>query len=280
MTTELSQQIARAADAIRAKAKQDWRVFIVLGTGLGPLADEVENPIYVPYHEIPGFAVSTVHGHAGRFVIGNLRGVPVGVMQGRVHFYEGHPISQVALPVRVARAMGAETMIITNAAGGINRQFQVADLMLITDHINMIGMTGNNPLIGPNDDALGTRFPEMTTAYDAGLCELALGVARAANVPLQQGVYFGLAGPYFETPAELRFMRAMGADAVGMSTVNEVVVARHAGMKVLGFSGITNVVRLSADEGPPPSHEEVNESSLIITPKLLKVVRGVLSKLA
>ncbi len=280
MTTELSQQIARAAEAIRAKAKQDWRVFIVLGTGLGPLADEVENPIYVPYDEIPGFAVSTVHGHAGRFVIGTLRGVPVGVMQGRVHFYEGHAMSQVALPVRVARAMGAETMIITNAAGGINRHFQVADLMLITDHINMIGMTGNNPLIGPNDDTLGTRFPEMTTAYDAGLRDLALDVAGAANVPLQQGVYFGLAGPYFETPAELRFLRAIGADAVGMSTVNEVVVARHAGMKVLGFSGITNVARLNADEGPPPSHEEVNESSLIITPKLLAVVRGVLSKLA
>lgn len=280
MTSALSQQIAQAAEAVRAKAKRDWRVFIVLGSGLGPLADEVENPVYVPYDEIPGFAVSTVHGHAGRFVIGDLRGVPVGVMQGRVHFYEGHPISQVALPVRVARAMGAETMIVTNAAGGINRNFQVADLMLITDHINMLGMAGNNPLIGPNDDALGTRFPEMTTAYDAGLRELALGVAREAGIALQQGVYFGLAGPFFETPAELRFMRTIGADAVGMSTVNEVLVARHAGMKVLGFSGITNVARLSADEGPPPSHEEVNESSLIIAPKLLSVVRGVLDKLA
>ncbi len=276
---ELIRQIQQAADAVRAKAKRDWRVFIVLGSGLGPLADEVENPIYVPYNEIPGFAQSTVHGHAGRFVIGDLLGIPVGVMQGRVHYYEGHPISQVGLPVRVARAMGAETMIVTNAAGGINRNFQVADLMLITDHINFLGMAGQNPLIGPNDDSLGPRFPEMTTAYDAGLRDLALRAAQEANVPLQQGVYFGLAGPCFETPAELRFMRAIGADAVGMSTVNEVMVARHSGMKVLGFSGITNVARLAADEGPPPSHEEVNESSLKITPKLLSVVRGVLRQL-
>lgn len=276
---ELIRQIQQAADAVRAKAKRDWRVFIVLGSGLGPLADEVENPIYVPYDEIPGFAQSTVHGHAGRFVIGDLLGVPVGVMQGRVHYYEGHPIGQVGLPVRVARAMGAETMIVTNAAGGINRNFQVADLMLITDHINFLGMAGQNPLIGPNDDSLGPRFPEMTTAYDAGLRDLALRAAQEANVPLQQGVYFGLAGPCFETPAELRFMRAIGADAVGMSTVNEVMVARHGGMKVLGFSGITNVARLAADEGPPPSHEEVNESSLKITPKLLSVVRGVLRQL-
>lgn len=276
---ELIRQIQQAADAVRAKAKRDWRVFIVLGSGLGPLADEVENPIYVPYDEIPGFAQSTVHGHAGRFVIGDLLGIPVGVMQGRVHYYEGHPISQVGLPVRVARAMGAETMIVTNAAGGINRNFQVADLMLITDHINFLGMAGQNPLIGPNDDSLGPRFPEMTTAYDAGLRDLALRAAQEANVPLQQGVYFGLAGPCFETPAELRFMRAIGADAVGMSTVNEVMVARHSGMKVLGFSGITNVARLAADEGPPPSHEEVNESSLKITPKLLSVVRGVLRQL-
>lgn len=277
--TDLSNQIDQAVAAVRAKASRDWRVFIVLGTGLGPLADEVENPIYVPYSEIPGFAVSTVHGHAGRFVIGDLLGVPVGVMQGRVHFYEGHPMSQVALPVRVARAMGAQTMIVTNAAGGINRNFQVADLMLITDHINMLGIAGNNPLIGPNDDNLGPRFPEMTTAYDIGLQEMARRAAQNAKVSLQEGVYFGLAGPFFETPAELRFMRAMGADAVGMSTVNEVLVARHGGMKVLGFSGITNVARLSADEGPPPSHEEVNESSHIISPKLLSVVRGVLREM-
>jgi purine-nucleoside phosphorylase len=253
---------------------------IVLGSGLGPLADEVQNPVYLPYSEIPHFAHSTVPGHSGRFVIGDLLGVPVGVMQGRVHFYEGHPMWQVGLPVRVGRRMGAETLIVTNAAGGINRGFGVADLMLINDHINLLGMAGANPLMGPNLDSFGPRFPEMTTAYDAELRALAKRVAAERNVPLQEGVYFGLAGPFFETPAEIRFLRTIGADAVGMSTVNEVVVARHSGMRVLGFSGITNVARLSADEGEPPSHEEVMTASVSISPKLLAVVRGVLESLA
>jgi purine-nucleoside phosphorylase len=185
---------------------------------------------------------------------------------------------QITLPVRVAKAMGAKAMVITNAAGGINRDFNIADVMLINDHINFIGMAGNNPLIGPNLDEQGPRFPEMTTAYDASLREAALAVAKEAGVDLKQGVYAGLAGPFFETPAELRFLRAIGADAVGMSTVNEVVVARHAGIRVLGLSGITNVARLSADEGAPPTHDEVMEAGVTIAPKMFSIIRGVIAK--
>lgn len=278
--TPLTEHIARAATHIRAVDARPWRALIVLGSGLGALAEQVERSTRIPYGEIPNFARSTVMGHAGQFVIGDLFGVPVAVMQGRMHYYEGHPLWQITLPVRVARAMGATTMIITNAAGGINRKFQVGDVMVIDDHINFVGMAGANPLIGPNDESLGPRFPEMTTAYDAGLRALADGAAQAADLALRHGVYAGLAGPNFETPAEIRFLRAMGADAVGMSTVHEVVVARHGGMRVLGLSGITNVARLSADEGEPPSHEEVFEAGKLIAPKMVAVIRGALSQLS
>ena len=180
------------------------------------------------------------------------------------------------MPIRVARALGAENFIVTNAAGGINRNFKVADVMLITDHINFIGMAGNNPLIGTNDESIGPRFPAMTQTYDKDFQELALKVAKDAQVDLKQGVYVGLAGPFFESPAELRFLRGVGADSVGMSTANEVVVARHCGMRVLGFSGITNVAVLSADEGAPPTHEEVMEAAPKLAPKLTALVKGVL----
>lgn len=277
--SDLAAQIRQAADYLRTQAPQDWRVLVVLGSGLGALADQVEQPTYVPYDQIPGFARSTVEGHKGRFVIGNLAGVSVGMMQGRTHFYEGHPVRQTTLPIRVAKAMGAEIMIVTNAAGGINRSFEVADLMLITDHINFIGMAGNNPLVGPNDPNLGPRFPQLTDAYDPKLADLARQVAKASNVTLREGVYCALAGPNFETPAELRFLRAIGADAVGMSTANEVVVARHAGIRVLGFSSITNVARLSADEGEPPSHQEVMEAATVIGPKLVALIKGILPQI-
>jgi purine-nucleoside phosphorylase len=273
-------KIDEAVAYIRSRSAREWRVFIVLGSGLGPLAEEVEDPVYIPYDEIPHFAQSTVPGHSGRFVIGNLHGAPVACMQGRVHFYEGHPMWQVTLPVRVAATLGARTMIVTNAAGGINHNFDVADLMLITDHINFLGIVGNNPLMGPNLDRFGPRFPEMTTAYDAALAALARTVAATQGLVLREGVYCGLSGPTFETPAEIRMLRVIGADAVGMSTVNEVAVARHSGMRVLGFSAITNVARLSVDEGEPPSHEEVMTASKVISPKLLGIVRGVLRTLA
>lgn len=267
--------IKHAAAFLREVDPRPWHVLLVLGSGLGALADEVKDPIHVPYADIPGFARSTVQGHKGRFVLGTMSGLHVAVMQGRMHFYEGHPLWQITLPVRVAKALGTKSMIITNAAGGINRDFNIADVMLINDHINFVGMAGNNPLMGPNLDEQGPRFPEMTTAYDAALRQTALAVAKETGVDLKQGVYAGLAGPFFETPAELRFLRAIGADAVGMSTVNEVVVARHAGIRVLGLSGITNVARLSADEGAPPTHDEVMEAGAVIAPKMFSIIRGV-----
>jgi purine-nucleoside phosphorylase len=271
--------IARAAGAIRAACDRPWRALIILGSGLGALADEVAAPIRLPYERIPGFARSTVAGHGGRLVIGDLMGLPVAVMQGRAHFYEGHPLWQVTLPVRVARAMGAGALIATNAAGGIQRGFRAGDVMLIDDHINLVGMAGHNPLVGPNDESLGPRFPDMINAYDPGLRRAALDAARAAGIDLKQGIYAGLAGPMFETPAEVRFLRAIGADAVGMSTVHEVTVARHSGMRALGLTGISNISRLSADEGEPPTHEEVLSAGREIAPKMAAIIRGVLEKL-
>jgi purine-nucleoside phosphorylase len=271
--------IDRAAAAIRARCKDEFRVLLVLGSGLGGLADVVEASARIPYGDIPGFPASTVPGHSGALLIGKLYGAPVAIMQGRSHFYEGYEMWQITLPVRVARALGADTLIVSNAAGGINRSFSVGDVMLIDDHINLLGMAGHNPLIGRNVDALGPRFPSMTVAYDPALRDCALRVAAGAGVSLKRGVYLGLAGPMFETPAELRFLRGIGADAVGMSTVNEVVVARHAGMRVLGFSGITNVARLSPDEGEPPSHAEVIEAGPKLAPKLTAIVKGVLEEM-
>lgn len=269
----------RAVEYVRGTTDREWQALVVLGSGLGALADEVQRPVRIPYADIPGFARSTVAGHTGAFIVGDLFGAHTAVMQGRAHFYEGHPLWQITLPVRVARRMGATTLIITNAAGGINRSFDIADVMLITDHINFVGIAGNNPLIGPNLDSFGPRFPEMTTAYDPELRALALRAAQEHDVDLKQGVYAGVAGPNFETPAELRFLRAVGADAVGMSTVNEVVVARHSGMRVLGLSGITNVARLSAGEGEPPSHEEVITAGVAIAPKMFTIIRGVLTEM-
>lgn len=275
----LLENIERASAYLRQLDARPWRVLIVLGSGLGALANDVEDAIRVPYANIPGFARSTVQGHQGLFVLGKLFDVPVAVMQGRMHFYEGHPLWQIALPVRVARALGVTTLIITNAAGGINRDFRIADVMLITDHINLVGMAGNNPLMGPNLDEQGPRFPEMTTAYDTGLRDQAIRAAQTAGIELRQGVYAGLSGPFFETPAELRFLRLIGSDAVGMSTVHEVVVARHCGIRVLGLSGITNVARLSADEGEPPSHDEVMQAGAVIAPKMFALIRGVLPQI-
>lgn len=277
--TDFLEAITRAVDAIRAITDRPWRALIILGSGLGALADEIVAPVAIPYADIPGFIRPAVAGHGGRLVIGDLLGVPVAVMQGRAHFYEGHPMWQITLPVRVARAMGADLLIVTNAAGGINRDFRAGDVMLIADHINLPGIVGHNPLMGLNDDRLGPRFPDMINAYDPRLRALALRVARDNGIDLKQGVYAGLSGPTFETPAEVRFLRIIGADAVGMSTVNEVVVARHSGMRVMGLSGISNVSRLSADEGEPPTHEEVLEAGRVIVPKMLAVIRDVLSLL-
>jgi purine-nucleoside phosphorylase len=268
-----------AVAAIRERSQHQPRVGVVLGSGLNALAEAVEGADAIPYSDIPYFPMPSVEGHAGRLVLGRLSGVPVAVMQGRVHFYEGYPIQQVVLPIRVMQVLGIEMLIVTNAAGGLNPSFQAGELMLIRDHISLIGMAGSNPLMGPNDASFGPRFPDMSHAYDPELRALARDVARQAGIPVQEGVYCGLSGPSFETPAELRFLRLAGADAVGMSTVSEVTVARHGGTRVLGLSGISNVAVLEPGAGQETSHEEVLLAGQQIVPRLTAVVRGVLAAL-
>jgi purine-nucleoside phosphorylase len=273
------QQIEESVAAVCARTRNQPCVGLILGSGLGALAEAVERADAIPYGDIPHFALSTVEGHAGRFVIGLLEGQPVIVMQGRSHYYEGYSMQQVTLPVRVMQLLGVEILIVTNAAGGLAPNMRPGDLMLITDHLNLIGMAGLSPLRGPNDLSLGPRFPDMSEAYDAGLRQLALRVAAEQNIGLHQGVYVCLAGPSFETPADLRFLRKIGADAVGMSTVPEVTVARHGGIRVLGLSGISNVAVIEPDSVPPTTHEEVLQAGQVIVPKLTALIRGVLKAL-
>ncbi len=269
------EQIDQAADAVRAKIKIKPRVGIILGSGLNDLAASVENAIPIPYGDLPHWPVSTVEGHAGRLVIGELEGQPVFVMQGRAHFYEGYTMGQVTLPVRVMQRLGIEMMIVTNAAGGVNPDFTPGDVMLITDHLNLMGMNGLNPLMGPNLDELGPRFPDMSQAYDKELRDIARKVAAEKGISLQEGVYCGLSGPSFESPADLRFLRLAGTDAVGMSTVPEVIIANHGGLRSLGLSGISN--KASLDGSTVTTHEEVIEAGKLITPKMEAIIRGVLS---
>jgi purine-nucleoside phosphorylase len=280
MTKETNPQPYREAAAyIRARTRQEPTIGLVLGSGLSSLADQLEQADVFPYQELPHFAQTTVHGHTGRLLIGKLEGQTVMVMQGRFHFYEGHTLQRVTLPIRVMGVLGIQTLIVTNAAGGLAPRFSPGELMLITDHINLVGMSGHNPLIGPNDPDLGPRFPDMSQAYDPELQQVARQVARTDGIPLQEGVYVCLAGPSFETPAEIRFLRLIGADAVGMSTVHEVIVAHHMGMRILGISGISNVH--AADSAPPQetTHQEVLETGLTIAPRLLALIRGVLRQL-
>ncbi len=271
------EQIDQAADAVRSRTSHRPRVGIILGSGLNALADSVQKADLIPYSDLPNWPLSTVHGHAGRLVIGELEGQSVFVMQGRVHFYEGYSMSQITLPVRVMQRLEIEMMFVTNAAGGVNPDFTPGDVMLITDNLNLVGMTGANPLMGPNIDELGPRFPDMSQAYDRELMAIARRAASENNIELREGVYCGLSGPSFEGPADLRFLRTAGADAVGMSTVPEVIVARHGGLRVLGFSGISNKANL--DGSTVTTHEEVIEAGRIITPKIETIVRGVLRSL-
>jgi len=276
----LTQQHYRETAAyIRERTQLEPTVGLILGSGLSSLADQLDQADVFPYQQLPHFAQTTVPGHTGRLLVGKLEGQTVLVMQGRFHFYEGHTMQRVTFPVRVMGVLGIQTLIVTNAAGGIAPQFTAGELMLITDHINMVGMSGHSPLIGPNDPDLGPRFPDMSQAYNPGLQEIARTVAQAAGIPLQEGVYVCLAGPSFETPTEIRFLRLIGADAVGMSTVHEVIVARHMGLRVLGISGITNVH--AADSAPPQetTHQEVLETGRIIAPRLMALIRGVLRQL-
>jgi purine-nucleoside phosphorylase len=221
--------------------------------------------------------MSTVFGHSGRLILGELRSTSVMIMQGRVHYYEGYTMAQVTLPVRVMQRLGITTLVVTNAAGGVNPDFQPGDVMLITDHLNLLGMVGGNPLMGPNYDDLGPRFPDMSQAYDRELAQIARQVSVDAGIPMREGVYAGLSGPSFEGPADLRFLRLAGADAVGMSTVPEVIVARHGGIRVLGFSGISNKANL--DGSTITTHEEVIEAGKILVPKVERIVAGVLQHL-
>lgn len=270
----------RAVEVIRGRTQQAIKVGLVLGSGLGELAEQLENRTVIPYADIPGWPRSTVHGHAGQLVIGTLEGCPVITQQGRAHFYEGYDLQQVTFPIRVMNLLGVKTLILTNAAGGVNPSYRVGDVMMLNDHINFVGMSGSNPLMGPNDDSLGERFVGMSQTYDRELRRLTRQVAQKNTVMLQEGVYLCLSGPTFETPAEIRMIRTLGADAVGMSTVHEVLVARHGRMRVLAFSGITNRAIDSADSDAETSHQEVLEASTILVPKLTTLLRGVLRTLA
>jgi purine-nucleoside phosphorylase len=271
------EQIDQAADAVRSRSAYQPRAALILGSGLNGLADSVQKADIIPFGDLPHMPVSTVEGHMGRLVIGELEGQVVYVMQGRVHFYEGYTMGQVTFPIRIMQRLGIEMLFVTNAAGGVNPDFAPGDVMLITDNLNIIGMTGNNPLFGPNLDELGPRFPDMSKAYDRDLMSMARQAASVEDVQLREGVYCALSGPSFEGPADLRFLRMAGADAVGMSTVPEVIVARHGGMRVLGLSGISNKANL--DGSTVTTHEEVIEAGRVITPKMEKIIRGVLRSL-
>ena len=271
------QQIDQAADAVRKQVAILPKTGIILGSGLGELAEMVEGASIIPVSDIPNWPVSTVLGHQGRLVVGKIQNHPVLVMQGRVHYYEGYSMSQVTLPIRVMKRLGVDNLIVTNAAGAINPGFQPGEVMIITDHINLIGMGGLNPLRGPNLSEFGERFPDMSQGYDRNFIDAARAIARREGLEIREGVYVCLAGPSFESPADLRFLKIIGADAVGMSTVPEVIVARHSGMHVLGLSGISNKANL--DGSTLTTHEEVLLAGKLIAPKLKSIILGFLEQL-
>lgn len=263
-----------AAAAISRRANRVPEIGIILGSGLGALAEDVGADASIPFTDIPHFPRAGVEGHAGRLVIGTLEGRSVVVMQGRAHFYEGYPMAGVVFPVRVFHALGAKTLIVTNAAGGLNGQWTAGDLMVISDHINFMG---TNPLIGPNEEELGPRFPDMSAAYDPAFVALAEQAGLELGITLRKGVYVGVPGPSFETPAELRMLARWGADAVGMSTVHEVITARHAGMRVLGLSAITDMA--TGETVSTVTHEEVIATARRIEPDFVRLVRRLVAML-
>jgi purine-nucleoside phosphorylase len=266
-------KILEAADFIRARSRKQPVLGLILGSGLGAFADSFENAAVIPFSELPHFPSSKVAGHSGNLVIGNSEGVTVAALQGRVHLYEGYSAKEAAFPVRVLGSLGIRLLIVSNAAAGIHPDFHPGELMLITDHINL---TGHNPLTGPNIDELGPRFPDMSEAYDASMREVAVEAARQKRIPLCQGVYIGLAGPSYETPAEIRMCRTLGADAAGMSTIAEVIAANHMGMRVLGISCITN-----AAAGILPgklSHNGVLKTAELAEEKFQALLRGIISR--
>lgn len=267
-------KISNAAQFLKSKSVAIPKIGLILGSGLGVLADEISNPVKIPYQEIPDFPVSTVEGHAGQLVFGRLSGVEVVAMQGRFHFYEGYSFDKVTFPVRVMKALGVEMLIVTNAAGGVNESFSPGDLMLISDHINNMG---SNPLIGQNDSRLGVRFPDLSEAYSKTLRQTAKEIAASLNLEVKEGVYVGNTGPVYETPAEIRMLRSWGGDAVGMSTVPEVIVARHSGMEVLGISCISNMAAGILDQ--PLTHDEVIETTERVRENFLLYVKELVRNL-
>jgi purine-nucleoside phosphorylase len=266
--------IEQARQTVAARTALRPRVGLILGSGLGSLADEIADATVIPYAAIPGFHEPRVPGHRGELAVGTLVNQPVAVLRGRFHFYEGYSMQEVTFPVRVLKALGCDTLIVTNAAGGLRPDWRVGDIMRISDQIFLPGMAGHHPLSGPNDDRLGLRFPPMVGAFRNELVPLAYEAAGALAITLREGVYCMLAGPSFESAAELRMLRALGADAVGMSTAPEVIVAQHGGMRVLGFSLITN---LALPDGPPANHEEVLEAGERAKPQFAALIRGILS---
>ncbi len=268
-------RVERAAKLILSKTKLRPKIAVVLGSGLGGFADELKQPTRIPYEDIPDFPRSTAIGHAGRLVIGSLGTIPLAVMQGRVHLYEGYTAEQVVFPIRVLGRMGVRAAVLTNAAGGINTQYSQGALVVIRDHINL---QGHNPLVGPNDERFGPRFPDMTRAYWAPYRELTVVEARTLRLAIFQGVYGAVLGPSYETPAEIRYLRTIGADLVGMSTVSEVIAAAHMGMRILAISCVTNMA--AGITGEPISHEEVLATGERVRGDFVKLLRAVLPKIA
>lgn len=267
-------KIRDAKDFIQDYADIQPEIGMILGSGLGSMVDDIEDAVYIPYGGIPHFPVSTVEGHAGRLVLGTLEQKKIAVMQGRFHFYEGYSLAETTFPVRVIQSLGAKYLIVTNAAGGINKSYSPGNLMLISDHINLMG---SNPLIGPNYAELGERFPDMSEAYSKKLREIAKTVAQEEQIQLQEGVYCAMSGPSYETPAEIHFLDRIGADGVGMSTVPEVIIGNHSKMQVLGISCITNMAAGVKDE--KLNHEEVIAVGNEAVEKLARLVKGVLRRL-
>lgn len=262
------EKIQQTADFLRQRAGEMPKLAIILGTGLGNLVDHIDDKLYIPYSEIPNFPVSTVQGHSGNLIFGKMDGKPVIAMQGRFHYYEGYDMKTVTFPVRVFKALGVETLFVSNAAGGMNKEFKVGDVMIITDHINLFP---ENPLRGKNYEELGPRFPAMTEAYDRKLVALADSIGEEKGLRLMHGVYVGTTGPTFETPAEYEYFRVIGGDAVGMSTVPEVIVAAHAGMRVFGISVITDLGGKDVTE--VPTHEEVQKAAVKAQPTVEAIVK-------
>jgi purine nucleoside phosphorylase I, inosine and guanosine-specific len=272
--TGLYERAEHAARIIRSRTTETPRIAIILGSGLGAFADDFEDAVCIPYQDITGFPRSTAEGHAGQLVIGKIDQVPLMAMQGRVHFYEGYSLEEVTFPIRVFKLLGIKTLILTNASGGVNVQFTQGALMIISDHLNFLG---DNPLRGPNDERFGPRFPDMTTVYSPELQQMVIDEAKSLNIEVRRGIYAALAGPSYETPAEIHLMRTLGADAVGMSTVPEAIVARHMDVEVLGISCITNMAAGISDE--PINHDDVMATGNRVRTTFTQLLRKVVGRI-